>query len=163
MIPLRLMPLACLLALAGCGGDATLQGAFGKQMKLNKVDGYDIIQLDERPDLGLVLYTSWTEAYPDNRNRPGVDVFYKQNGAWEMQPGIDCSSGGTARLGLGEHGYLYCAMLKPDWDFTRVLVGGQEAQLFEFGEGQRVWYVVVADGEAQVKGVNADGREYELN
>lgn len=159
----RLLIGLMVLVLADCGGDATLQDAFEKQMKLNKVDGFDIIKLDERPDLGLVLFTSWTEAYPDNRNRPGVYVFYRQDGRWEMQPGIDCSGGGTARLGLGVRGTLYCAMLKPDWDFTKVMVGETEAGLFAFGEGQRVWYAVAPDGTAPVKGVNAEGREYELN
>lgn len=152
--------LACATA---CSGSETLQQAFEKQMKTDGADGFDLIHLQENEQDGLVLSASWTEAYPDNRDEPSVFYFQKQDGRWTRQTGTACSQSGVSRVGLMGNGYLYCSVLRDDWDFAKVRVGETEAKMFQTHAGRNVWYAVAEAFELPVVGVGADGREWPLN
>jgi len=152
-----------LTGVAGCAGDNSLQGTFEQQMKEDEVDGFNIIHIEENGSQGLVLYTSWTEKYPENKNRPGIRYYEKQDSRWEGRPGTDCSSDGIARLGLMGNGNLYCATLKENMDFEKVLVGGTEAKIFQATESQRVWFAITDDRNSKVRGIKSDGSEIALN
>jgi hypothetical protein len=152
-----------LLATAGCSSDTSLKGVFEKQMKQDRVDGFNIIHLQENETNGLVLYTAWTKDYPENKNQPGIHYYEKGDSGWESRPGMGCSDSGVSRLGLMGKGYLYCAMLKDYMQFSKVMLGDIEALIFQVNEKQQVWYALSGDRDAKVVGVSSDGKEVALN
>jgi hypothetical protein len=151
-----------LAALFACTGEMTLQQTVEKQMKEDGMDGFNIIHMTENVDDALVLLTSWTEEYPDNRNRPGIYYYQKQDGQWQQATGTDCS-GGITRLGLLGNGYLYCSSLEPGTGFEKILVDGEEAGMFVVNDNIRTWFHVADNNEAKVIGVNTGGKQVNLN
>lgn len=163
---MRLITLLVFLSLAtvaGCSDDLSLQATFEKQMKDDGVDGFNIIHIDENENRGLVLYTSWTEEYPDNKNYPGINYYRKLEQRWESRPGTACSDRGVSRLGLSGNGYLFCAVLKENMKFEKIRVGDSDAHIFNVNDSMRVWYAVADDKKAKVVGTISDGREVTLN
>jgi hypothetical protein len=73
--------LILLLLITGCSGDTSLKGAFEKQMKEDQADGFNLIHLEDNETDGLALYTSWTDDYPDNKNKPGILL---RKSKWEV-------------------------------------------------------------------------------
>ena len=155
--------LILLVVTVGCSSDVSLMGAFQKQMAENAVDGFFIIHLEERETDGLVLYTSWTEDYPDNQNRPGINYYERLDTGWESRPGTACSDSGVSRLGLMGNGYLFCSTLKANMDFEKILVGDTEAKMFQFGDNRLVWYAIEDEKGSKVAGISSDGRQIALN
>lgn len=88
------------MSIYGCSADDSLQGAYERQIKENGMDGFNIIHLEERASVGLVLNTSWTNDYPENQFRPGIHVFEKTEGGWQAVPGTACDANTVARLSL---------------------------------------------------------------
>lgn len=152
-----------LTGIAACSGDNSLQGAFEKQMHDDEVDGFTIIHLEENESDGLVLFTSWTKDYPENRNKPSIHYFQKTENHWKIQTGTACSTNGIAQLGLMGNGYLYCAGFKKAMSFEAVRVGDKEAKLFSTPEVGTVWYARAGEREMKVIGITAEGREIALN
>lgn len=155
--------LILLLLITGCSGDTSLKGAFEKQMKEDQADGFNLIHLEDNETDGLALYTSWTDDYPDNKNKPGINYYEKVDGKWQSRTGTGCSDGGVSRLGLMGNGHLYCSILKENMDFEKILVDGTEANVFQVGDSIRVWYAVSDEKGAKVTGVSGGGREVRLN
>lgn len=163
---MRLITLLLFLSLtgvAGCSGDLSLQATFEKQMEDDGADGFNIIHIDEKENRGLVLYTSWTEEYPDNKNHPGINYYHKLDQRWESRPGTACSDSGVSRLGLSDNGHLFCAVLKENMKFEKIRVGGSDAHIFNVSDSIRVWYGVADDKNAKAVGIISDGREVTLN
>jgi len=148
---------------AGCSGDKSLQGAFERQMKDNEVDGFNIIHMEENENDGLVLFTSWTSDYPQNKDKPGIYYYEKVDKAWKNQTGSDCSGTGVSRLGLMGNGQLYCASLKDSISLESIRVGDSEAKMFPTPGGGTVWYARAGERDLKAVGVTSDGREIMLN
>lgn len=150
-------------SLSACAGDPSLQGVFEAQMKDDGYAGYDIIHIEENQGDGWVLYTSWTDDYPDNRNRPGVGYFQLEDDQWQSAMGTACSSNGVSTLGLMGNGYLYCSVLRPDMQFESISAGRSDAQIFTFNGTMTVWVAIASEFGASVVGTTSDGREVSLN
>jgi hypothetical protein len=129
-----------LIVIVACSPD-TLQSTYEKQQKENGVDGFNIIHIEENDEYGLVLETSWTEQYIQNKDKPGITVYEKDNGKWVARPGMQCEGlGGT--LGIGDGRYLYCASFTEKRPYVKIMVGETEAQIFDVNDKKRVWYAV---------------------
>lgn len=140
-----------------------MQGKFESQMKEDGVDGFEIIHIQENELDGLVLYTSWTADYPDNRNQPGINYFQKEDGKWGSAMGTGCSDSGVSRFGLMGDRYLYCSKLRADMAFKKILVDdSQDAVLFTFNQDMRVWFAITDSRESTVVGVSNNGTELQL-
>ncbi len=121
------------------------------------------IWIVEKENRGLVLYTSWTEEYPDNKNYPGINYYQKLEQRWESQPGTACSDRGVSRLSFSGNGHLFCAVLKENMKFKKIRVGDSDAHIFNVNDSIRVWYGVADDKNAKAVGISNDGREVILN
>jgi hypothetical protein len=132
-------------------------------MREDGADGFDIIHVEENERDGLVLYTSWTDEYPDGRNRPGIRYYERLDGRRKSSTGTECSSSGVSRLGLMGNGYLFCSTLKENMSFERIRVGDSEAIILQTSDGKLVWYAIEDEKESNVTGITSDGREVALN
>jgi hypothetical protein len=139
-----------------------MQGIFEGQMKDNGVDGFEIIHLQENELAGLVLYTSWTSDYPDNRNEPGINYYQKQDGKWVGAMGTACGNNGVSRFGLMGNGYLYCSTLRQDMAFEKIMADGREANVFTFNGDMRVWFAITDSRDSVITGVSSNGTATEL-
>ena len=151
------------MSIYGCSADDSLQGAYERQIKENGMDGFNIIHLEERASVGLVLNTSWTNDYPENQFRPGIHVFEKTEGGWQAVSGTACDANTVARLSLFGNGQLYCASLDPESEVQEVRVGQSAAQIFDSANGSRVWFAITEERDAKAIGTTPDGREIKLN
>ena len=144
-----------LIVIFACSPD-TLQSTYEKQQKENGMDGFTIIHIEENDEYGLVVETSWTEEYIQNKDKPGVMVYEKDNGKWVARPGISCDGlGGT--LGIGGGRYLHCASITEKRPYVKIMVGATEAQIFDVNDKIRVWYAVGDSMDMNVWGSYATG------
>ena len=77
------------ISMAACAPD-TLQSTFEKDEKNNGMDSVNVIHVEENEQYGLVLATSWTEQFIENKDRPGISVYENNNGKWTRSPGMSC-------------------------------------------------------------------------
>lgn len=160
---IRFALILIIFSVAACAGDQSLQDAFEAQMKDNGYDNYEIIYMQENETDGFVLHTAWTKQFPDNKNEPGVNYYQKQGKKWQTAMGTGCSDSGVSRFGLMGNGYLYCAVLRPDMDFEKILAGDVEAKIFVFNGTMKVWVAVSQENKAKVVGITNEGGEIALN
>lgn len=151
------------MGIAGCSGNLSLQESFEKQMKDDGIGGFNIIHIDEKENFGLVLFTSWTEQDPDNKDDTSIHYFEKPDQRWERQPGMGCSTNGVSRLSLTGNGYLFCSVLKANSNLEKIRIGDSEVDIFKVNDGMRVWYAVVDDRDSKVLGISSDGSDFALN
>jgi hypothetical protein len=157
------MGLLFLVSLVACSPD-TLQGTFEKEQRNNGMDGFNIIHIEENDQYGLVVATSWTEQFIQNKNRPGIHVYDNENGKWVGRPGISCGDGrGSSILGIGNGMYVYCGVITEDRPFVTMAVGETEARIFDVNESIRVWYAVVNSRDLKISGTFDNGEKMILN
>ena len=150
-----------LIVIVACSPD-TLQSTYEKQQKENGVDGFNIIHIEENDEYGLVLETSWTKQYIENKDKPGIMVYEKNNGKWVARPGMSCDGlGGT--LGIGGGRYLYCASITENRPYVKIMVGETEAQIFDVNDKKRVWYAVEHSMGVQKWGSYETGEPVKIN
>ena len=150
-----------LIVIVACSPD-TLQSTYEKQQKEDGMDGFTIIHIEENDEYGLVLGTSWTEQYPDNKDKPFILVYEKNNGKWVTRPGTTCDGLG-ATLGIGGGRYLYCASITEDRPYVKIMVGDTEAQIFDVNDKKRVWYAVEHSMGMQKWGSYETGEPQKMN
>ncbi len=155
-----LFGLSFLISAAACA-DETLQEKYEGEMKDDKMDGFQIIQIEENERYGLIVHTAWTKQYPDNKNRPGIRVYYKDGGKWTMRPGTACGMG-ISRLSIPDKNTLYCGALTKKRPFKKIMVGDQEAKIFPVIDDIRVWYAVGQGRKLKVKGITENGNEHKF-
>ena len=158
-----LLVLLCLSGITACSADTSLQGVFENQMKEDGAVGFTIIHIDEGETHGLVLYTSWTHEYPDNKNKPGIRYYEKSDKQWHGRTGTGCSDRGISRLGLMGNGYLFCAIPRENRGYEKILVGDTEAGIFQVNDSISVWYAAVDNRDAKVVAILDDGTELALD
>jgi hypothetical protein len=151
------------MGIAGCSGNLSLQETFEKQMKDDGIGGFNIIHIDEKENSGLVLFTSWTEQDPNNKDDTSIHYFEKPDQRWERQTGMECSTNGVGLMGLMGNGYLFCSIFKANMDFEKIRIGDSEVDIFNVNDSMRVWYAVVDDRDSKVLGITSDGRDFALN
>jgi len=117
-----------LIVIVACSPD-TLQSTYEKQKKESGVDGFNIIHIEENDEYGLVVETSWTEQYIENKDKPGIMVYEKYDGEWVTSPGMQCQDLPGA-LGIGGGRYLFCASITENQPYVKIMVGETEAQIF---------------------------------
>jgi len=144
-----------LIVIVACSPD-TLQSTYEKQQKENGVDGFNIIHIEENDEYGLVVETSWTEQYIQNKDKPGIMVYENHDGEWVTRPGMQCQ-GLPGSLGIGGGRYLYCASITENRPYVKIMVGETEAQIFDVNDKKRVWYAVVNSMDMNVWGSYATG------
>ena len=150
-----------LIVIVACSPD-TLQSTYEKQQKENGMDGFNIIHIEENDEYGLVVETSWTEEYIQNKDKPGIMVYEKDNGKWVARPGMSCDGlGGT--LGIGGGRYLYCGSITENRPFVKIMVDETEAQIFEVNDKKRVWYAVEHSMGMQKWGSYETGEPQKMN
>jgi len=150
----------CLIIIVACAPD-TLQSTFEKAQQSNGMDGINIIHIEENEANGLVLATTWTEQYIENKDRPGINVYLQENGQWMAIPGTDCD-GPMFTLGMQGNGYLYCGVITEDRPYVKIMVGETEAQIFDVNDKKRVWYVVQKSRGLIVQGSFASGEQVQF-
>jgi hypothetical protein len=146
------------ISMMACAPD-TLQSTFEKDEKNNGMDGINIIHIEENEQYGLVLATSWTEQYIENKDKPGISVYENDNGKWIGSPGTSCSGPGATRLGIQNGLYLYCGAITENRPFVKITVGETEASIFEVNDKIRVWYAVENSMDLETKGSYASGEQ----
>jgi hypothetical protein len=155
--------LIVLVSIVACSPD-TLQSTYEKEQKYNEMDGFNIIHIEENDRYGLVLATSWTEEYIQNRDKPGISVYEKVEGKWSRNPGISCGDGrGAATLGIPDGNYLYCGVITEERPFVKMAVGETEAQIFDVNDKKRVWYAVEKAMGLKIRGTYESGEQVNLN
>lgn len=147
-----------IVTLVACAPE-TLQGTFEKDEKNNGMEGINVIHVEENEQYGLVLATSWTEEYIQNKDKPGISVYENDNGKWVSRPGTSCSSPGAARLGIGNGLYLYCGTITEERPFVKVTAGETDAGIFDVNDTTRVWYAVGDSMDLAIKGSYESGEE----
>ena len=128
--------LLLLTSLVACGPE-TLQSTYEKAQREDGMDGFNIIHIEENEQYGLVISTSWTEQYMENKDRPGIKYYEKMDGKWIMHPGTDCGTGRSAStLGIMGGSYVYCGVITEQRPFVKMTVGETEAQIFDVKNGR---------------------------
>jgi len=145
-------------SIVACAPD-TLQSTFEKEQKDNQMDGFNIIHIEENEQYGLVLATSWTEQYIQNKDRPGINVYENQSGKWVARPGTSCDSPGASRLGIQNGLYLYCGAITEERPYVKITVGETEAKIFDVNDKNRVWYAVEESMDLKIIGSYASGEQ----
>ena len=153
--------LSFLVGTVGCA-DESLQEIFQRKMKDDKMDGYNIIHIEENDQYGLIVNTSWTKQYIENKNEPGIHVYKRDGSKWVMRPGTGCSAGGTSKLGIPGKKTLYCGALTIKRPFAKIIVGDHEAKIFPVTDDLRVWYAVGQGRDLKVKGIAKNGSEHKF-
>jgi hypothetical protein len=150
-----------LMVIVACS-PGTLQSFYEKQQKENGMDGFNIIHIEENDKYGLVLATSWTEEYIQNKDKPGIMVYEKDNGKWVSRPGTTCAGLG-ATLGIGGGRYLYCGSITEKRPYVKIMVGETQAQVFDVSDKKRVWYAVEHSMGIQKWGSYETGEPVKMN
>ena len=158
-IKISIVAMISMLSLVACS-KLTLQDTYEKQQKDDGRDGFNIIHIEESEQYGLVLATSWTEEYIQNKDRPGINVYEKENGAWVSIPGVSCDNTGAARLKIQKDTYLYCGAITEDRPYIKVTVGETEAKVFKVTDSTGVWYAVEKSMDMKVIGSYANGGQH---
>ncbi len=139
----------------------TLQSTFEKDERNNGVDYINIIHIEENEQYGLVVHTSWTEDYIQNKDRPGISVYHKVKGKWTRSPGTSCgSTGAYSKMGIQNGLFLYCGIIAeepPYVPYVKITVGETEASIFEVTEKIKIWYAVVNSMDLKMVGSYATG------
>jgi len=146
------------IGIVACGQD-TLQSTYEKEQKNNQMDGFNIIHVEENEAYGLVVATSWTEEYIQNKDLAGISVYENDNGKWIAQPGMSCTNPGAARLGMGNDNYLYCGAITEERPYVKITVGDKEAQIFDVNDKIKVWYAVGNSFELETHGSYESGEQ----
>jgi hypothetical protein len=150
--------LLILISFAACAPD-TLQSTFEKEQKSDQMDGFNIIHIEENEQYGLVVATSWTEEYIQNKDKASIRVYENDNGKWVGMPGTSCSNPGAARLGIQNGLYLYCGSIGENRPYVTITVGETEAGIYDVNDTTRVWYAVVDSFELKTVGSYASGEQ----
>ena len=138
----------------------TLQGTFETDARNDGMEDFNIIHIDENEQYGLVVNTSWTEDYIQNKDRPGISVYHKVKGKWARSPGTSCSSRGTSKLGIQNGLFLYYGIIAeepPYVPYVKITVGETEASFFDVNEHIKVWYAVVNSMDMKMVGSYTTG------
>jgi hypothetical protein len=152
-----------LISIVACSPD-TLQSTYEKEQKNNGMDGFNIIHIEENDRYGLVLATSWTEEYIENKDKPGIHNYEKVDGKWVMYPGVSCGDGrGAATLGIMDGKYLYCGVITEERPFVKMNVGETEAKIFDVNGKKQVWYAVENAMGLKIRGTYENGEQVKLN
>jgi hypothetical protein len=146
------------ISIIACAPD-TLQSTFEKERKDNNMNDFNIIHVEENEAYGLVVATTWTEEYIQNKDKAGIRVYENDNGKWIAMPGMDCSGQGAARLGIQNGNYLYCGSFTEDRPFVKITVGETEARIFDVTDKIQVWYAVETSMDLDTFGSYESGEQ----
>ena len=138
------------IAIVACAPD-TLQSTYEKNQKDVGNYGWNIIHIEEHDDYGLVLATQWSEQDKEDKGKPSILAFIKENDKWVVDWGAACDGPQVTQIIAGGN-YLYCGTITDNRPNVEIMVGETAAQVIDVNDQKRVWYAVEKSMGLKVRG-----------